>query len=82
MPIGGAIAMRPATPAPPPFRPRRARLAYHLLIALAVKIVLLALLWHVFIKPQRVRVDVGMMSERIAGSASRASIPTSPGDNK
>jgi hypothetical protein len=62
------------------------RLAHHLVIVLAVKAVLLALLWHAFIKPNKVEVDIGAMGRHIAGSAS--SIPnvpgmsTSPGDPK
>jgi hypothetical protein len=71
--------------------PRRWRLAYHLAVVLAVKLVLLALLWNAFIKPYRVTVDTGAMSRRIAGSLSPASsvsshptvfTPTSPGDHK
>jgi hypothetical protein len=72
--------MKPATlPAPP----RRMRLAYHLIIVLAVKLVLLALLWHAFIKPNKVEVDIGVMGKHIAGGASSIStLSTSPGDNK
>jgi hypothetical protein len=78
--------MRHATvPALPPARPRRMRLAYHLAIVLTVKLILLALLWHAFIKPNKVEVDIGAMGQHIAGSAFSVSIPTlstSPGDNK
>lgn len=79
--------MRPATDtALPPSRPRRRRLAYHLGIVLIVKIILLTLLWHAFIKPNKVTVDVDTMGNRIAGTAAppspTSSIPTSPGDNK
>jgi hypothetical protein len=71
-------------PALPSSGPRRWRLTYHLAIVLAVKLVLLALLWNVFIKPNKVEVDVGAMSSRIASSASTptAYISTSPGDHK
>jgi hypothetical protein len=74
-----------------PVRPFRMRLAYHLIVVLTVKFVLLALLWHTFIQPYKVRVDPGVMGERIAGvssnashvsRASRASIPTSSGDKQ
>ncbi|MDR0440929.1 MAG: hypothetical protein LBI59_08110 [Candidatus Accumulibacter sp.] len=76
--------MKPATISPPPSAaPRRMRLAYHLAIVLAVKVVLLALLWHTFIKPNKVEVDVGVMSRHIAAGASSVStLSTSPGDNK
>jgi cytoskeletal protein RodZ len=80
--------MNPVTePTLPSSGPRRWRLAYHLIIVLVVKLILLALLWNIFIKPNKVVVDVDMMSDRIAGAASAANtpsvyIPTSPGDNK
>jgi len=74
--------MRPATDtALPPSRPRRWRLAYHLGIVLIVKIILLTLLWHAFIKPNKISVDVEAMSGRIAGSAP-PNTPTSSGENK
>jgi hypothetical protein len=73
--------MKPATQPALPL-PRRQRLAYHIAVVLVVKLILLALLWHAFIKPNKVQVDIGAMSERIAGPVSRASIPTSPGDNQ
>ncbi|MDR2452289.1 MAG: hypothetical protein LBE85_11120 [Candidatus Accumulibacter sp.] len=66
----------------PSLGPRRWRLAYHLAVVLAVKLVLLALLWNIFIKPNRVTVDVGAMSQRIAGAVSPApaasSVPSAP----
>ena len=62
-------------------RPRM-RLAYHLAIVLAVKLVLLAMLWHAFIGPNKVRVDVDVMGERIVRAVSSASNPTSPGEHK
>lgn len=76
--------MKDAPAAPPP-RPRRSRLALHLAIVLAVKIVLLTLLWHAFIKPNKVKVDVDVMGSRIAAPAQpipQAPISTTPGDNK
>jgi hypothetical protein len=85
-PIKRATAMSSATvPALPPFRPRRWRLAYHLIIVLIVKVILLTLLWHAFIKPYKVKVDIDVMGNRIASavsSTSPASLTTSPGDNK
>ena len=67
-------------------RLKRPRLARHLLIVLVLKIILLTLLWHAFIKPNKVTVDVDTMGNRIAGTAAppspTSSIPTSPGDNK
>ncbi|MDR2614459.1 MAG: hypothetical protein LBC91_03945 [Candidatus Accumulibacter sp.] len=81
--------MSPATKSVlPPARPFRRRLAHHLIVVLAVKLVLLALLWHTFIWPNKVTVDTGVMGERLAGalvrpsSAARASMPTSPGDDR
>ena len=64
-------------PAPRP----RMRLTYHLLIVLAVKVFLLTLLWHTFIGPYKVKVDVEIMGERIASAVS-ASNPISPGEHK
>jgi hypothetical protein len=70
--------MNSATDFPPP----RMRLAYHLAIVLAVKLVLLALLWHAFIGPNKVRVDVDAMGERIARAVSSVSSPASSGEHK
>lgn len=75
-------------PAVPSSRPRRSRLAFHLAVVLVVKIILLTLLWHAFIKPNKVKVDIDAMGGRIAGptsqhpSVSQARISTTPGDNK
>lgn len=75
-------------PAVPASRPRRSRLAFHLAIVLVVKIILLTLLWHAFIKPNKVKVDVDAMGSRIASPTpqyqpvSQARISTTPGDNK
>jgi hypothetical protein len=87
--IRHVIVMKSTTlPTLPPAPPRRMRLAHHLVIVLAVKVVLLAVLWHAFIKPNKVEVDVGAMGRHIAGGASSVSIfnipsmSTSPGDNK
>ena len=78
--------MKSATiPALLPAHPRRMRLLHHLLIVVAVKVVLLALLWHAFIKPNKIEGDVGAMGRHIAGNVSTVSLPTlstSPGDNK
>ena len=63
-------------------RLKRPRLARHLLIVLVLKIILLTLLWHAFIKPNKVTVDVDAMGSRIAGSASQPRISNSPGENK
>ena len=60
----------------------RPKLRFHLAIVLVVKIILLTLLWHAFIKPNKVKVDVDVMSGRIVGTGSPSSIPTSPGDHK
>lgn len=54
----------------------RPRLVRHLVIVLLVKIVLLTLLWHVFIKPQRVTVDIESMGGRMAGSSTPLSSPS------
>jgi hypothetical protein len=75
--------MKPITePALPASGPRRWRLTYHLIVVLTVKLILLALLWNIFIKPNKVEVDIGAMSSRIAGTASTAYVSTSPGDPK
>jgi hypothetical protein len=77
--------MNPITePALPSSAPRRWRLTYHLAIVLVVKIILLALLWNVFIKPNKVVVDIDAMSNRIASTANAPSvhISTSSGDHK
>ena len=63
-------------------RLKRPRLARHLAIVLVLKIVLLTLLWHAFIKPNKVTVDVDSMGSRIAGSASQPRISNPPGENK
>ena len=54
---------------PPPAR--KSRLALHLAIVLVIKAILLTLLWHAFIKPNKVAVDVDAMGSRIAGSTSQ-----------
>ena len=60
----------------------RPKLRFHLAIVLVIKILLLSLLWHAFIKPYKVSVDAKVMSDRLAGAASASSIPTTPGDPK
>jgi hypothetical protein len=78
--------MKPATDPspPPPSRPHRSRLVLHLAVVLVVKIILLTLLWHVFIKPYKVKIDEDAMGDRIAAGrpSATSSIPTSPGDSK
>ena len=54
---------------PPPAR--KSRLALHLAIVLVIKVILLTLLWHAFIKPNKVAVDVDAMGSRIAGTTSQ-----------
>lgn len=61
---------------------RRPRLMRHLAIVLVVKVILLALLWHAFIKPNKVAVDVEAMGSRIAGTASQPRFQNTPGENK
>jgi len=73
--------MKPATN-PALSLPRRHRLAYHIAIVLIVKLILLTLLWHAFIKPYRVKVDIDVMGNHIASAVSPVSISTSPGDKQ
>lgn len=47
----------------------RSRLARHLLLMLLAKVLLLTMLWHVFIKPNRVSVDSERMGSHIAGAS-------------
>ncbi len=76
------IDMKPSPDTPlPPSRPRRSRLTVHLAIVLILKVILLTLLWHAFIKPNKISVDVEAMSGRIAGSAP-PNTPTSSGEKK
>jgi RsiW-degrading membrane proteinase PrsW (M82 family) len=71
------------TPSLPSAVPRRMRLAWHLAIVLTVKVILLALLWYAFIKPNKVEVDIDVMGQHLAGGASSVfTQPTSPGDHK
>ena len=58
----------------------RPKLRFHLAIVLVVKILLLSLLWHAFIKPYKVSVDVNLMSDRLAAAVS--SLSNTPGDAK
>lgn len=51
--------------------PHRSRLVRHLAIVLVLKVIVLAVLWHAFIKPNRVAVDAGAMGARIAGQDSQ-----------
>jgi len=69
----------------PPSRSWRSRLTFHLAIVLIAKVILLTLLWHAFIKPNKVKVDIDAMSSRIATptpSVSQARPSITPGDNK
>ena len=66
-PVGGCSSARPK----PPVGRGRSRLARHLAIVLLVKVVLLTALWHAFIKPNKVTVDVDAMGSRIAGTPSQ-----------
>ena len=63
---------------------RRSPLARHLTVIIIIKIILLALLWHTFIKPNKVEVDMATMGERIAGPQASQFQPVtvSPGENK
>ena len=61
---------KPPPPATPP-APRKFRLTAHLAIVLVVKVILLTLLWHAFIKPNKVKVDVEAMGNHITGTASQ-----------
>ena len=48
---------------------RRHRLAWHLSIILVLKVILLATLWNIFIKPHKVSIDAEAMGDRITRSA-------------
>ena len=62
--------------------PGRPRLRFHLAVVLVVKVLLLFLLWHAFIKPNKVAVDVNVMRDRLVGAVTVSSISNTPGDNK
>jgi hypothetical protein len=52
---------------PDNFRQRlRPGLGRHLVLVLILKVLVLTGLWHAFIKPNRVKVDAGAMSARMA----------------
>ena len=57
---------------------RKHRLAWHLSIILVLKVVLLATLWNIFIKPHKVRIDAEAMGDRITRSANQHP----PGESK
>lgn len=59
--------MRQSDQTVPTAPPHKSRLVRHLAIVLVIKVILLTILWHTFIKPNRVKVDVETMSNRIAG---------------
>lgn len=48
---------------------RKRRLAWHLSIILILKVVLLATLWNIFIKPHKVSIDAKAMGDRITRNA-------------
>lgn len=50
---------------------RKHRLAWHLSIILVLKMVILATLWNIFIKPHKVSIDAEAMGDRIARSANQ-----------
>lgn len=52
-------------------RSNRTTLVREIAVVLVIKIMLLVLLWHVFIKPNKVAVDADAMSGRIATIASQ-----------
>jgi hypothetical protein len=66
----------------PSARPPRWRLIHHLLVVLAVKFILLALLWCAFIRPNKVAVDADVMGGHIVGAAPRLSLPIPSGDKQ
>ena len=50
----------------------RSGLGRHLVLVLILKVLVLTGLWHVFIKPYRVKVDQDVMSARLAGPSIHA----------
>jgi heme exporter protein D len=48
------------------------RYATHLILALAVKLLLLIALWNIFVKPHRVHVDSQAMAQRLTSQVSSA----------
>ncbi len=62
------------TSAPPAAR----RLVRHLVRLLLLKVILLALLWSVFIRPYRISVDAPAMESRFGAAAS----PSIPGEHR
>jgi len=58
-------------------RLRVSRLAWHLTWILALKFVLLTVLWHVFIKPERVRIDAQAMEARLTRPSQVSSMESS-----
>jgi len=81
----GRVFIMKTDPAAPPPRPFRLRLTFHLAIVLIVKVILLTLLWHAFIKPNKVKIDTDAMGSRIAAPAPtvpQARLSITPGDNK
>ncbi len=48
--------------------PHKSRLARHLAVVLILKVILLTLLWHAFIKPNKVKVNVEAMGAHMTGT--------------
>lgn len=61
---------------PIPKFPIKSQLVWHLSIALILKILLLGLLWHHFIRNHKVHVDESVMGQRLAAQAT----PNSTGE--
>ena len=59
---------------PSAFAPRTWRLRWHLLAILVLKVAMLTALWHVFIKPNKVKVDATRMEQRMGTGAVTAPI--------
>lgn len=64
---GNKNTERPAGPTKPAAA-GRSTLGRHLAVALIVKFFILALLWHSFIKPYRIKVDVPTMADHMTGT--------------
>ena len=60
---------------PPAPAPRTLRLRWHLLAILVLKVAMLTALWHVFIKPNKVKVDAARMEQRMGTGAVTAPVP-------
>ena len=58
---GNKATNRPATTG-------RNALGRHLALALILKFIVLVLLWHTFVKPHRIQVDVPTMADHMTGT--------------